>query len=192
MHDRETRATHPAEVRAADTGVKVEGYAAIFNERTVIAGMWEEVIHPGAFDAALRRRDDVPFLIEHRGLPLARTASGTLNLTVDERGLKIASDLDPTDPDVMRIVPKMRRGDLSKMSFGFRAVRQEWDESKSLAVRHLHEVELLDVSVVADPAYEGTDIAIRSRQAALIKHAPGALVARIQQDLALRSRLLRA
>src|SRR5690606_20044962 len=65
--------------------------------------------------------------------------------------------------DVKRIIPKMKRGDMDKMSFAFRAVRQEWIEPEDgIPLRILHEVELFDVSIVTMPAYEGTDIALRS------------------------------
>lgn len=165
--EREVRAGIPCEVRADADSVKVEGYAAIFGETANIGGLWDEVIHPGSFRNALTR-DKVSFLIEHRGLPLADTVTGTLTLSEDSKGLKISADLDPSDPDVKRVVPKMRRGLLSKMSFGFRADKdggQDWDYSKEMPMRNLRSVELLDVSVVSNPAYEGTEIALRSLEA---------------------------
>ncbi|MBD3803567.1 MAG: HK97 family phage prohead protease [Thioclava sp.] len=151
------------EVRAADgeDGVKVEGYAAVFGQETDMAGYFTEVVAPGAFDAALARPDDVCFLIDHRGLPLARTSSGTLSLSVDAHGLKVQTTLDASDPDVGRIVPKMKRGDLTKMSFGFRAVKTHWDETASPPKRFLEAVELFDVSIVTAAAYDGTEIALR-------------------------------
>ena len=86
--NREVRAGIPAEIRQDADGIKVEGYAAVFNEETDIGGYFREVIEPGAFSDAIGR-DDVVFLINHEGLPLARTRSGTLKLTEDARGLKI-------------------------------------------------------------------------------------------------------
>ena len=120
----------PVAVAALQLPVAVAAlrYAAVFNQRTDIGGYFYEVIVSGAFTQAIGR-DDVSFLIEHGGLPLARTRSGTLTLTEDSHGLKIDTTLDPADPDVARIVPKMKRGDLDKMSFGFYATRQEWDET---------------------------------------------------------------
>lgn len=150
--------TDPAEVEA----ISVAGYAAIFDEVTTIGDFFEEVIAPGAFAEALRRGDDTSFLINHDGLPLARTSSGTLRLVEDARGLKVETDLDALDPDVLRIVPKMKRGDLSKMSFAFRAVREEWDDTGAIPRRTILEVELFDVSIVTAPAYEGTEIGLRS------------------------------
>src|SRR5690606_17698590 len=119
------------------------------------------VILPGAFRKALGS-SDVSFLINHSGLPLARTRSGTLKLTEDSHGLKIETDLDANDPDVMRIVPKMKRGDLDKMSFAFRATVQRWDDTQDPPLRSVEEVELFDVSIVTDPAYDGTEIGLRS------------------------------
>ena len=151
----------PAEVRMDDETIKVSGYASIFNEETNIGGMFREVIAPGAFKDAVGR-DDVRFLVNHDGLPLARTKSGTLTLREDERGLYMETELDASDPDVQQIVPKMKRGDLDKMSFAFRASKQEWDESGDIPLRTIQEAELFDVSIVNDPAYQGTEIGLRS------------------------------
>lgn len=151
------------ELRAAEGAetVGVSGYAAVFGAPTMIGDFFEEVIAPGAFSEALKRGDDTVFLIDHEGLPLARTTSGTLKLTEDDRGLKVETDLATDDPDVMRVVPKMRRGDLSKMSFAFRATREEWDETGDIPRRTIFEVELVDVAVVTFPAYPTTEIGLR-------------------------------
>jgi HK97 family phage prohead protease len=162
----------PVELReAAGDQINVTGYAAVFGEAADIGPLdswgWSEVVERGAFSAALQRGDDVTFLINHRDLPLARTTSGTLTLTEDERGLRVDTALDASDPDVMRILPKMRRGDLSKMSFAFEAEKETWDETGAHALRSIQSVRLYDVSIVTDPAYEGTDIGLRSKQLAL-------------------------
>lgn len=158
---REIRAGIPAEIRAESDGIKVEGYAAVFGEVTDIGGMFREVIQRGAFKDAIGR-DDVVFLINHEGLPLARTRSGTLTLTEDDRGLRIETMLDPEDPDVKSIAGKMKRGDLDKMSFAFYPDVQEWDESGDIPLRTIKRASLYDVSIVTTPAYDGTEIALRS------------------------------
>ena len=151
----------PVEVRAADDGVTVEGYAAVFDQETNIGGYFREKIEKGAFSEAIGR-DDVVFLINHEGLPLARTRSGTLDLSEDDHGLKVRSVLDPSDPDVQSIAGKMRRGDLDKMSFAFRAEVEEWDESGDTPLRTIKRAALYDVSIVTSPAYDGTEIGLRS------------------------------
>lgn len=186
---REIRSGAPIELRSDGDGggIAVVGYAAVFNERTSIGDYFDEVISPGAFDEALARGDDTTFLVDHRGLPLARTTSGTLKLSVDERGLKIETELDPEDPDVARVIPKMKRGDLSKMSFAFRATKDRWDETGDTPLRTIDEVELFDVSIVTEPAYHGTEIGLRSMRAAL-KNVPGK-AARIAARMARKARL---
>jgi HK97 family phage prohead protease len=159
--NREIRAGIPAEIRADESGVRVEGYAAVFGEETVIGGYFREVIEKGAFSDAIGR-DDVVFLINHDGLPLARTRSGTLKLSEDDRGLKMETTLDPEDPDVKAIVGKMKRGDLDKMSFAFYPEVQEWDESGDMPLRTIKRASLYDVSVVTTPAYDGTEIGLRA------------------------------
>lgn len=169
--DIEYRGALPIELRAAEDAVRVSGHAAVFGQEADIGGYFREVIRPGAFARAIRE-DDVPFLIEHDGLPLARTTSGTLKLSEDEIGLLIESELDAADPDVARCIPKMKRGDLSKMSFAFQATRQEWDETQDTPLRIIHECRLFDVSIVTNPAYSGTDIGLRSLSEWRAAHAP--------------------
>lgn len=160
----EVRAGMPASVSAEDGGVRVSGHAAVFNERANIGGFFIETIAPGAFREAVGS-DDVVFLINHEGLPLARTRSGTLTLREDEKGLYMETELNADDPDVQSILPKMQRGDLDKMSFAFRAEKEEWDESGDIPVRTITQVRLSDVSIVTNPAYSGTDIGLRSLDA---------------------------
>ena len=155
----------PVEIRQEDDGlIRVAGYAAVFGQETNIGGFFTEVIEAGAFTSALERNDDVVFLVNHDGLPLARTRSGTLRLSQDERGLYIETELDSDDPDVRAIVPKMKRGDLDKMSFAFVATRQTWDDSGDMPKRMIQDLQLYDVSIVNTPAYDGTEIGLRSLQ----------------------------
>jgi len=57
MTEREIRGGIPAEIRADEEGgIRVSGHAAVFNERADIAGLFEEVIEPGAFRDAIGPR----------------------------------------------------------------------------------------------------------------------------------------
>jgi len=146
----------------------IEGHAAVFNQKSHDMG-FREIILPGAFTEAVMH-DDVRFLLEHEGLPLARTKSGTLRLAEDQKGLAFRAELDPDDPDVQRLLPKIKRGDVSEMSFGFRIKDRQTDEKLTLEdgemVRTLIKVSLFDVSAVTNPAYPGTDLQSRSYYAA--------------------------
>lgn len=161
----ETRNGMPVEIRAEGDGkIVVEGYAAVFDQPTNIGDVFTEVVARGAFKSALQRGDDVEFLINHGGLPLARSTAGNLTLREDDHGLLMRAELDPTDPDVQRIVPKMRGKMLDQMSFAFQATGQRWDTpAAGMDVRTITDVVLYDVSVVNRGAYPNTSIALRGR-----------------------------
>ncbi len=157
------------EIRSEGGNTVVEGYAALFETETVVADRWAEKVSRGAFSEAIKR-DDVAFLVNHKGEPLARRSNGTLDLVEDELGLRMKATLDPSDPDVARIVPKIKNKNLKDMSFAFvvnkegRDNGQRWTERPGMPLRELREVNLVDVSVVNDPAYPGTSISVRCKQ----------------------------
>jgi HK97 family phage prohead protease len=150
-------------------GLGFKGRAAVYNKRTWIGppkfGFWEEIA-PGAFDRAISD-DDVRFLVDHDpGKVLARTSSGTLRLSVDKRGLNV--DADMADVSYARdLAVLLERGDLGEMSFAFVSGTEEWTTLKDGAdLRRLVDFEqVLDVSCVAYPAYDGTEAAMRACEA---------------------------
>lgn len=152
----------PVEHRANDTGtVTVTGYAAVFGEVAEIGRWFHEVVARGAFTNTLRT-DDVRAYFDHdTGRILGRLSAGTLRLQEDDKGLRVEIDL-PDTTDGRDAVVSIERGDISGMSFRFEAIRQEWDETVDPAKRTLLEVKLGEVSIVTEPAYEGTSIALRS------------------------------
>jgi HK97 family phage prohead protease len=173
------------EIRAFDTGtggenLRFTGYASVTNspyEMEDFLGEYTERIMPGAFAKSLASGADVPFKVNHSGITLARTKSGTMRLAEDSTGLHVEADLDPRSPDVQALRSAMERGDLDEMSFAFRVNSQEW--SPDWSQRDITEVDLNkgDVSAVnygANPATAGA--VLRSRDIALL-HARGAISA---------------
>lgn len=152
------------EIREGDGLVTLVGYASTFNEPYNMGG-YTETVKPTAFRETLGRKPDVRFLINHGGLPLARTSSGTLRLSTDARGLRVEADVDPTDPDVQALLPKMRRGDLNQMSFGFRVSSNGDEWTENYTQRALTNLDLNDgdVSVVTYPANPATSIGVGAR-----------------------------
>lgn len=152
------------------------GYASTFEPYDVYGGPavggWIEQLATSAFDKTLRENPDLHLLINHTGMPLARTKSGTLMLAVDRHGLKVeAPALDLEDPDVQRLRVKMKRGDMDEMSFAFRVKAQAWSATDdfpddSYALRTITEVSLHkgDVSVVNFGANPTTTAEIASRR----------------------------
>ena len=158
--ERRTFTVRDVEARQADDGtMRLRGYAAVFNDDSVPLPFIERIA-PGAFRKTLSETPDVRLLINHEGLPLARTKNGTLSLTEDDRGLYMDATIADTSEgrDLYKLV---ERGDVDQMSFAFRVIRQKWNEDRT--TRTLTEVSLADgdVSVVTYPAYPTTTVEAR-------------------------------
>jgi len=145
---------------------KMTGHAAIFNEETRIGSWFREKIAPGAFSESVQK-DDIRALFNHdANFVLGRNRAGTLRLSEDEKGLAI--EIDPPDTSFARdLAISMERGDITQMSFAFQVLGDEWEEGETdgLDLRTITKVKLYDVSPVTFPAYDGTDIALHSRDA---------------------------
>ena len=145
----------------ADT-ITLTGLAAVFDKWADL-GHFRERIRPGAFAKALKT-SDVRLLVNHEGLPLARTSSGTMKLFETKQGLEMEAKLDRADPDVRALIPKIERGDLSQFSFAF-DVASDGQEFKGEERTITEFAEIFDVSLVTFPAFEQTKItALRSRE----------------------------
>ena len=88
------------EIQESDEGkLLVEGYATTFNEPyTLYDGRYYKVIEqidPHAFDEC--DMSDVIMQYDHEGRVFARNKNETLELSVDEKGLKIRADLGGTE-----------------------------------------------------------------------------------------------
>ncbi len=156
----------------------VNGYAAVFNSRTLLWEGLEEVISPGAFSRALSG-SDIRCLFDHDwSKVLGRTKSGTLRLEEDDRGLKFEVEL-PNTTVANDLIESMSRGDINQCSFGFIPTEETWDYNTDPVLRTVNEVELFEVSIVSLPAYQDTEATLaRSKQ-------------EIQQDIAERKQMIK-
>lgn len=167
--DRETR-EHDDRVELRDLGVggrMLQGYAAVFNSPSRDLGGFFEIIRPGAFKRSIEAGGDVLGLFNHNvNALLGRTSSKTLRIGEDARGLWYQIDLPDTQLG-RDLAEQVRRGDVRGSSFGFTvngASGQAWRKEGAKSVRELHDVNLLDVSPVVNPAYLAADVAVRSFQ----------------------------
>ncbi|MEL6970496.1 MAG: HK97 family phage prohead protease [Bacteroidota bacterium] len=160
---KETR-TVRMELRAAEdpNSRTIEGYAAIYGSESVELWGFNEIIEPGAFDEA--DLSDVRALFNHDpNQILARSKSGTLELVLDEKGLKYRFDA-PESPVGDHVLTMVRRGDISESSFCFVIVEDSWeDRGDELPLRHLRKIGVVhDIAPVTYPAYEKTSATARS------------------------------
>lgn len=149
---------------AADGTITLTGYACVTNHAYDV-GWYRETIQRGAFKRTLGESPDVQLLINHTGMPLARTSSGTLRLSEDDHGLKVEADLDADDPDVKSLRGKMARGDIDEMSFAFQPTAQDWNDDYSERTITACSLHRGDVSVVNYGANPATAATLRSQDA---------------------------
>ena len=152
-------------LQTGDNGdMTVVGYAAVFDQPTEINSLFEgrflEVIKPGTFAGSLKTRDIALLWAHDMGYPLARVANGTLELEEDDYGLRMTAQL----PDNTRghdTLYQIKRGDIDGMSFRIRITKHTWIEPEKrddLPKREIFEADLVEVSFVTFPAFEGSII----------------------------------
>lgn len=159
------------DVRAKQDGEKryIEGYAAVFNQETVIGSWFREMIEPGAFKRVLSEKPDVIAAYNHNWeAVLARTTNGTLTLWEDETGLGYRAEVNDNDPEALSVYAKVERGDVSQASFAFTVRAEKWvsppNDSKDLPLRSISEVdELYDVGPCPFGAYPQASAQARSK-----------------------------
>jgi uncharacterized protein len=170
--DRVIRSFGMPDVRAGDEQGTIEGHAAVFGQKTSIGGWFYEIIERGAFDST--DFDDVLFSTNHdlRKIPLARSrrnnSNSTMQLTIDEKGLFIRATLDiENNNDAKSLYSSVQRGDLDGMSFIFYVQEEKWEDLDSdMPTRRIQKIKkVIEVSAVTFPAYTGTDIHARDKQA---------------------------
>lgn len=153
------------QTREADGNLYIDGYFAVFNSEYWLWNDAFETIDPGAF--SLETDVDVRALTNHdTTLVLGRTTAGTLTLRVDERGLFGTILINAEDQDACNLYARVKRGDVSQCSFGFRIGAEEvdWNDDGSVHWTITRVDPLYEVSVCTFPAYSETSVAARSAE----------------------------
>lgn len=171
---------------------QVDGIASVVDtwyEMYDFWGPYEEQIASGAFDTTLAADPDVSFLLNHRGMTMARTkSSATLELSLDSAGsLATRAFLNPERQDVRDMVLAIDDGDIDQMSFAFRIKAGNWNPDYTTYTITEVDLDRGDVSAVNYGANPYTSIAARSLENIDHLDSPNALreaIARAEQRLA--------
>lgn len=173
----------------------IEGYGAVFGQRT---RLWNgrsfvvtEQIQHGAFADALTRIDHVDPVertlvhLNYGHDMMSAVASsdapgpiGRLALREDQNGLWFSSRVAADDPDVQRMVAKMRHGIVRQASFAFTVDKETVAYGTAEDGRDLEDVtiekvrDLFDVCVCPQGAYPQTESFVRSIHAAYVGRSP--------------------
>ena len=151
----------------------VTGYGSIFNSRSENLGGFYEYISPTAISKETIEKSDVRALINHdANLILARNTSGTLDLTVDEKGLKYSFEIPETSYG-KDLAINMKNGNLNQSSFAVTVADDEWNtDEDGNDIRTITAIDrLFDISVVSYPAYSQaeSDLVVAKRGLTLYK-----------------------
>lgn len=151
------------QLRGVASSTSVRGGGTLARDNGYDMGWYTERIMAGAFSKTLSEQPDVQLLINHEGLPLARTTNGTLDLREDpDDGLVFDARIDESDPDAQRLAAKISSGLMDQCSFAFRIARKSWDDdAENLDIQEVN-LHRGDVSVVNYGANPATSVTLRS------------------------------
>lgn len=154
------------DVECRDDGTyKIGGYVNVTERESELLysgkrGKWfNEVVKQGAFTRSLKSGKEIPLLLEHDyEKRLADNKSNTLTLTEDQIGLRF--DAEIRDKEVYE---KVKSKQINNCSFGFLPIEQEFEDVTNLREkRYLKDIELLEISLVENPAYAGSLVEVRN------------------------------
>jgi HK97 family phage prohead protease len=157
-----------SQIDDSDGYVHFVGLASAYNtpyEMYDEFGPYTEIVMPGAGARSLARPNlDVTLNIGHDQMrKLARTTNGSLKLSETSEGLTVdAPQLDLNDPDVAYIVPKLRSGLITEMSFAFRDMVGVWSDDFTTYRMTSYELHRGDVALVGYGANPHTSANLRS------------------------------
>ena len=151
------------EVRALEDEQKmvIEGYAVVFDSPATHYG-YTEIIDRNAFNGCDMSDVCLKYNHEESYVIMARTRNKSLQLIVDDKGLKIRAELIDTSSN-RDIYKSIQEGLLDKMSFAFSVSDEEYNYDTDTR-RVLGIDKLYDVSVVDVPFYESTEVYARSKE----------------------------
>lgn len=155
-----------------DSKMVLEGYALKFEKETELWKGFKEVIRKGALDNTDMSR--VFLLFNHNDdVILAGTSNNSLELQVDDIGLKFRAELVDTQTS-KEVYTLAKQGLLTKCSFSFRTAKNGYKYSRTDDSNELGEIvdieTLYDVAVVTYPAYDDTEVYARDIKALEREH----------------------
>jgi uncharacterized protein len=156
--------TETMEIRELENGkYLLEGYVAKFGVRSKFMGFFEE-IQRGAFDRTLSDGHNIFSMYSHdKSKILGSTKSGSLKLEIDNIGLRFALEIDPEISYAKDTYLLVKNRDVEGCSFGFICKEDEWKLGEDDAeVRLLKDVDLIECTITAFPAYSQTEVSCRS------------------------------
>lgn len=157
--DKEVRLIEMRSVEGQEETMTIEGYAVVF-DTPATHYEYTEIVDRNVFNNC--NMQDVCMKYNHvDSFPiLARTRNHSLQLIVDDIGMKIRANLIDTtnNRDIYKMIQNKL---LDKMSFAFHVSKHEWNDDTN--TRRILEIDkLFDVSIVDVPFYDTTEVYART------------------------------
>lgn len=149
-------------VEDGSKSMKISGYAAVFNTEINIGKYFREKILPNAFTSSIQSNDIRALWNHDDNYVLGRNKNGSLKLNEDSKGLFF--ELMLPDTTIGRdTYENIKQGLVTGVSFGFTVRSEELiDRDQPMPLRVLKDVNLVEISPTAFPAYDTTEVYARS------------------------------
>ena len=146
---------------------ELEGYATTFNQPYVMYDMFGpfmEKVAQDALDTSLSANPDVAFLVNHKGVTMARTTNGSLEVYKDLHGLGMHALLNTQRQDVKDLMLAITDKNVDQMSFAFMLQDGEWNDDFTEFTITQADIHRGDVSAVNYGANPYTSIWARAQE----------------------------
>ena len=128
-------------VKFDESGLKFSGYASVFNG----VDSYNDTIIKGAYAGTLQDRErEIKMRWNHVGPVIGKWTE----IKEDDTGLLVAGELTPGHSLANDVAASMKHGAVDGMSIGYYVT----DSEQKGKIRELKEIELIEISVVEEPA----------------------------------------
>jgi HK97 family phage prohead protease len=148
---------------AADGTRTLTGRAIMFNVRSLDLGGFQEIVAPAAVKQTLSSGNNLLLLNNHdTSQVLGSTRSKTMQVMTDSQGVGFSCQIDTRQTYAADLAIAVERQDIQGCSFGFRTNKDSWKNENGVLIRTLEAIEVLELSLTAQPAYTQTSTSVRS------------------------------
>lgn len=171
--------------------MKLSGVASAYGSPYEIwdmFGPYMETVSAGAGSASLAQNPDVSFLVNHKGLTLARTTNKTLTLSETDAGLSFEALVNPTRTDAADLLAAVNDGVVTECSFAFQITSGDWSPDYSAYTITGYDINRGDVSACTYGANPATSIEARSTALRALETLEGGALRAVHEALGARLR----
>lgn len=135
------------QIKMSDEGHCFEGYASVFGG----VDSYKDSILPGAYaDTIKNRQRPIRMRWNHYGPVIGKW----LEIKEDDTGLLVTGELTPGHSKAEDVYASLKHGAVDGMSIGYR-VKSDYQDG---GIRYLKEIDLIEISVVEEPADLGARV----------------------------------